>query len=79
MDKLLRRSIILKATLAKINQYRANPITYLKPKQTQCILHAAEGNDVLCILPTGYGKSLILKPSLYISTSMRWEIQRPLL
>ena len=31
----------------------------LKPKQTEALAYLNDGEDVLCCLPTGYGKSLI--------------------
>ena len=31
----------------------------LKPGQREAIVHLLNGRDVLCVLPTGYGKSLI--------------------
>ena len=31
----------------------------LKPKQVVCLQSVYLGNDVMCVLPTGYGKSLI--------------------
>ena len=39
----------------------------LKPKQVQCIEAIYSGRDVVAVLPTGYGKSLIfhLLPSLF--------------
>ena len=33
--------------------------TILKPKQVLCLENAYLQNDVMCVLPTGYGKSLI--------------------
>lgn len=33
----------------------------LKPEQKECLLSAFEGRDVLAILPTGFGKSLIFQ------------------
>ena len=40
----------------------------LKPKQVQCLEAIYSGRDVLAVLPTGYGKSLIfhLLPSLLL-------------
>jgi superfamily II DNA helicase RecQ len=40
--------------------------TILKPKQVICLEHIFFHHDVLCVLPTGYGKSLIfhLVPAL---------------
>ena len=61
MDDPLTRSIFLKATLAILNKRRQTPLTYMKPKQTQCILNSVLGNHVLGILPTGYGKSLVFE------------------
>ena len=40
--------------------------TILKPKQVICLEYVYLKNDVLCVLPTGYGKSLVfLGPSLW--------------
>ena len=33
--------------------------TILKPKQVSCLESVYLGKDVICVLPTGYGKSLI--------------------
>ena len=33
----------------------------LKSKQTKAIRHLYEGRDLLAVLPTGYGKSLIFQ------------------
>ena len=33
----------------------------LGPKQVECIDHVLRGDDVLAILPTGYGKSLVFQ------------------
>ena len=33
----------------------------LRPKQVECIDHVLHGDDVLAILPTGYGKSLVFQ------------------
>ena len=33
--------------------------TILKPKQVKCLEYVYLKNDVLCVLPTGYGKSLV--------------------
>ena len=40
----------------------------LKPKQVQCLEAIYSGRDVVAVLPTGYGKSLIfhLLPSLFL-------------
>jgi superfamily II DNA helicase RecQ len=31
----------------------------LKPEQEEALLHILDGKNTLCVLPTGYGKSLI--------------------
>ena len=47
------------------------PVIYFKPKQIQCLENLLNGNDVIAVLPTGYGKSLIfqLLPCFFSSTS----------
>ena len=63
--------ICLKLALFERNKcYNNNDIiTILKPKQVDCLLHLVcrPTGDVIGILPTGYGKSLIfeLLPYLY--------------
>ena len=35
--------------------------TILRPKQIACFDHIVHGNDLVAILPTGYGKSLVFQ------------------
>ena len=46
--------------------------TILKPKQVICLEHLYLKRDVICVLPTGYGKSLIfhLLPGLLFAKEM---------
>ncbi len=34
-------------------------ICQLKPEQEECLVHILNGGDVVALLPTGFGKSLI--------------------
>ena len=54
------------AVLEKVNFAFKSGYTGFKPKQKECVLNATE-NDVLCVLPTGYGKTLIIQSLLYLS------------
>lgn len=38
---------------------KSNFNIFLKPKQVLCFENLLDGNDVLAVLPTGFGKSLI--------------------
>ena len=40
---------------------RAKPYSSLRPKQIDCVLNSAKKQDLLCILATGYGKTLVFK------------------
>ena len=48
------------AILERMNAVMAIKYSYLKEKQENCIL-AAKEKDVLAILPTGYGKTVIIQ------------------
>ncbi len=39
----------------------------LKPEQEECLLHILNGGDVVALLPTGFGKSLIDQPLPIVS------------
>ncbi len=39
----------------------------LKPEQEECLLHILNGGDVVALLPTGFGKSLIYQPLPIVS------------
>ncbi|XP_077861656.1 uncharacterized protein LOC144342257 [Saccoglossus kowalevskii] len=43
-----------------------SPITFLKPKQARCMKELFSGRDVIGVLPTGYGKSLIFELLPYV-------------
>lgn len=61
LDKLTF-SIKTKIALSNINLCRVKYYNYLKPGQIQCINQVlSNSNDVICVLPTGYGKSLIFE------------------
>ena len=49
----------------------------LKPKQVACLESPYLGKDVVCVLPTGYGKSLVfhLLPSLMFARNRSRETQ----
>lgn len=57
-EKKLEQSLKIKLCLAKVNSLVVKPYLYLKPKQIECMYVAVE-KDLLCVLPTGYGKSLL--------------------
>lgn len=56
----INQSIFLKIALSKINITRQQTFGSLKPLQTKSLISALN-SDVLSILPTGYGKSLIFE------------------
>ena len=64
---IIEESLLLKVALVRINCSggKDGPIySYLKPKQVECVKAAAlkdSINDLLCVLPTGYGKTLIFQ------------------
>ena len=49
----------------------------MKPKQVACLESLYLGKDVVCVLPTGYGKSLVfhLLPSLMFARNRSQETQ----
>jgi superfamily II DNA helicase RecQ len=55
----LKIVIRLKTSLYLLNQDRNCEYLLLKPKQFECLTACLKGNDVICVLPTGYGKSLV--------------------
>ena len=62
-DQLLRRAAVIAGHL----QSSTAPIE-LKPKQEEAIRAIAQGNDLLAVLPTGYGKSYVFQlPALALS------------
>ena len=54
--------------LDRLNEAFGSSIHSFKQKQKDCILYATE-NDVLCILPTGYGKTLIIQSLPFLTGS----------
>ena len=55
------------STAVNDSLHRVNENYVIKPKQLQSILKLVNGKDVLAVLPTSYGKSLIFQmlPSIY--------------
>ena len=53
------------------------PSFCLKPKQVQCFEYLLQGFDVLSILPTGFGKSLVfqLLPDFLLDKSCQISLQ----
>ena len=47
----------------------------LKSEQREALQSLLRGNDVFCVLPTGFGKSLIYQMSVYAKKSS--SLQRP--
>ena len=47
----------------------------LKPEQKEALESLLRGNDVFCVLPTGFGKSLIYQMFVYAKSSS--SVQRP--
>ena len=61
MDKqFLKDNILLKRAHVILNLRRATPYGPLRPKQVDS-LNKAVNNDTICVLPTGYGKTLIIE------------------
>ena len=56
-DKL-NKVQLSKSVVARFNKHYTKCVEYLKPKQYDCVMKAQQGNLVI-MLPTGYGKSLI--------------------
>ena len=61
----IQKCLTIKCAIAQLNIFYKSPITYLKPKQFQSISASLE-NDVIVLLPTGYGKSIIFHTLPYI-------------
>ena len=61
--KLLEKNVLLKRALAIVNEMNPGTvITHLRPKQSECVLKCVEtGKDLLCVLATGSGKSLVFQ------------------
>ena len=47
------------ATLANIEE--------LKPEQEECVILLVKGKDIVALLPTGFGKSLIYQLALFVT------------
>ena len=56
----LKTVLCSKIALGNLNKAREREYSMLRPKQFQCI-EAILSKDVLGVLPTGYGKSLIFE------------------
>ena len=39
---------------------------HLKPEQVECLISALEGQDVMAVLPTGFGKSLVFQLAPFV-------------
>ncbi|KAK3102646.1 hypothetical protein FSP39_012843, partial [Pinctada imbricata] len=50
-----------KQALAEFNKKTNSQFQYLKPKQIQCLRESARCDNIVLVLPTGYGKSLIFE------------------
>lgn len=64
----LQTVFMIKAAIVKFNfanHQRLEPITFLKPKQSEALSHIIK-NDTLVIIPTGYGKTLIFELLPYL-------------
>ncbi len=46
-------------------------ICQLKPEQEECLVHILNGGDVVALLPTGFGKSLIYQLLPIVSEKLR--------
>ena len=44
-----------------IDMYKYDVVVVFKPKQIKCWEHLLNGFDVIGVLPTGYGKSIIFQ------------------
>ncbi|VDI30438.1 Hypothetical predicted protein [Mytilus galloprovincialis] len=55
----------LETLLLRMNSEMSSQYTYLKDKQEQCI-KLCQSRDVLAVLPTGYGKTVIIQALPYI-------------
>jgi superfamily II DNA helicase RecQ len=56
--ELIDRSLHLKICLQFVNKMLSTNFSFMKPKQAECT-SVSVGSDVICVLPTGYGKSLL--------------------
>jgi hypothetical protein len=54
----LEKALQIKLCLANVNKYVEKPFSYLKPKQVDSTYLGID-NDLLCVLPTGYGKTAL--------------------
>ena len=66
MEGKLKLSIQSKIALAKINKTRGVTYNHLKPLQYKSIEACLQG-DSMILLPTGYGKSLIMEMVMNIN------------
>ncbi|VDI41671.1 Hypothetical predicted protein [Mytilus galloprovincialis] len=58
-----------KKVLSQINIYRLKEYSFFKPSQVKCLKSALVG-DTVCVLPTGYGKSLIFEALPFFSNGV---------
>ncbi len=54
----INSSLRLKVCLQNVNKMLNSCYAFLKPKQSECTV-VSPGSDVIRILPTGYGKSML--------------------
>ncbi len=72
-SKKLDESLKIKLCLAKVNSLLEKPLNYLKPKQIDGT-YAGVDNDLLCVLPTGYGKTVLFNTIPVYSKLLRgWQ------
>ena len=57
---LKRRVLDFKAIIQATNAHQSTSYTHLKDKQQEA-LAACHNNDVVCVLPTGYGKTIVIQ------------------
>ena len=50
---------VISDDITRYNQLFSANIHMMKPLQYDAVLEVLAGNDCLCCLPTGYGKSLV--------------------
>ena len=71
-------SLFLKHALQQMNCARGTEYNFLKPGQVKALWSLTSDQDVLALLPTGYGKSLIYEMLPYIKPSVLTIIISPL-
>ena len=63
----------VKYALAQVNIKRKQEYCYLKPKQMDCLQAVMGNHDILAVLPTSYGKSLIFELAPLVLDSMTFK------